>query len=91
MHPVMTHYNGLNIKTDDQISFMTHKTPVAMLLPTIVLTGKWESHLSKVSGARFSERRLTPEINLEGNNGRTERCKHMWKNIPRTRLQLIHR
>lgn len=50
---------------------------MAMLLPTIVLTGKWESHLSKVSGARFSERRLTPEINLEGSNGRTERCKYM--------------
>lgn len=34
------------------------------------------THLSNVPRARFSERRFTPEIDLEENRGGEERCKY---------------
>lgn len=37
----------------------------------------FRTHLSNVPRAWFSERRFTPEINLEENRGRVERCKYV--------------
>lgn len=96
MHPVMTHCNGLNMKTDHKISFLTRPTcrttgpkAVAKLTPLIDWRWKGEAHLAKISRAGFPERRFTPEINLEGSRGKTERCKYRWKSIPSSLLDWI--
>lgn len=96
MHPVMTHCNGLNTKTDSKITLMTHHThsttlqiATAMFLPTTVWIWQWKAHLSNVSRAGISERRLTPEINLESSRGRTQRRKYTWSCKPSSWLYIF--
>ena len=74
MHPVMTHHSGLNTHKPS----FTSKSIQEITFSNIELIEEVQeeasrTHLADVPRAGFSERRLTPEINLQENRGRVGR------------------